>query len=160
MFCPDCGIENVKSQKFCARCGSNLLAIDRAREILGEAAAGAVNNSVNPSTVLKTVAFVAIFGLMFITMGTIFLFLIDEKIPQLAGTFGVAGMGTLVLICRALLRLATSTPRTLPAQPLVSQAYLAPARMVPGQTNRRLSEAAVPFNSVTEESTRQFEAER
>ncbi len=36
MFCPNCGTDNSKGQKFCTRCGTNLLAIDRAREIITE----------------------------------------------------------------------------------------------------------------------------
>ena len=56
MFCPDCGAENSRSQKFCTRCGTNLIAIDRAREIVSEMKANVSAPPVSPRAILIIVA--------------------------------------------------------------------------------------------------------
>jgi len=154
MFCPDCGAENVKSQKFCVRCGSNLFALDVAREIVGEAAATSVRTEAIPSQVLRMIALISICGFVCITTGTVFLALIDSHTP-FPFFFGTGGFVALVMICRFLLR-AAGNVRTVPvlerSKPLTSLPRTA--------TNRGLGASAVPFQSITEESTRQFESER
>lgn len=160
MFCPDCGAENVRSQKFCVRCGSNLLAIDRAREIIGEVVAGSVQNEAAPNHVLRIIALISICGFFCITAGTVFLALIDSDSP-VPFFFGAGGFIALVLICRQLLRTSGSSRST----PVVGRSTVLPtpppAVPLPRTvTNRGLGAAAVPFESITEESTRQFEKAR
>jgi hypothetical protein len=158
MFCPDCGTANVKSQKFCTRCGANILAIDRAREIIGDVAAGPTVNQPQSTTILKIVALISIFGFLFITSGTVFLALIDDGKSAISIGFGVVGFMALVLICRSLLRLAS---RVEPVRQVIAPSYITPAPPpVRAVTNRRLGEASIAYDSVTEESTRQFESER
>lgn len=160
MFCPDCGTENVRGQKFCARCGSNLLAIDRAREVVSEFSGVPAAPQISPSAILKVVALISIFGMLTITGGTIFLMMIDRGNTPIPIFFGLGGLGAMVLICRHLLRLI-SAPMAAPPVPrsVAAPAYAAhPAAPVPrGATNRRLGEAAAPYQSIVEERTRQFE---
>ena len=162
MFCPDCGTANVKSQKFCTRCGANILAIDRAREMVGDVAALPTVNQPPSSTILKIVALISILGFLFITIGTIFLAWIDDRKTPLPVTFGVAGFIALVLICRSLLRLSS---RVDPVRQVIMPSYVTPVAPAPppvrAVTNRRLGESSsMAYDSVTEESTRQFESER
>jgi hypothetical protein len=154
MFCPDCGAENVKSQKFCVRCGSNLLAIDRAREIIGDVVAGSVQHEGVPSHVLRIIALISICGFFFITAGTIFLALIESDNPA-PFLFGMAGFVALVLICRQLLRASGSVRTT----PVIARSETLPT-LPPTASTRGLGASAVPFQSITEESTRQFENAR
>jgi hypothetical protein len=163
MFCPDCGTSNLKGQKFCTRCGANLIAIDRAREILGEIGAGVPANQVDASMILKIVALVGIFGFLFVTGAVIALGVVQYTGPPphndapVSVFVGFLGYGALVLICRQLLRLIGPSqvePKRSPAQP----PYAAPAA-VPGSTNRSLGEGAPAYHSVTEQTTKQFEAE-
>jgi hypothetical protein len=157
MFCPDCGAENSKGQKFCTRCGTNLIAIDRARDIVSEVATGAPVPQLQSSTVLKSVALISIFGFLFLTIGTVILIEIDDGRGPIPVIFGLSGFAALVLICRYLLKLiapnaAAVGPPSLPAS------YTAPAMR--GATNRRLSEPAAPYQSIIEDPTKQFESER
>ena len=161
MFCPDCGTANVKSQKFCTRCGANILTIDRAREIIGEVRVSQTASQPPSPTILKMVALISIFGLLFITIGTTILASIDEGKTPISVTFGVAGFIALVLICRSLLRSAGSTSAVEPVGQIIAPSYVTPTSPpVRAVTNRRLGEGGVAYDSVTEESTRQFEVER
>ena len=159
MFCPDCGTANVKSQKFCTRCGANILAMDRARAIIGDVAAGPIVNQPQSSTILKIVALISIFGFLFITIGTIILASMDESRSSIP--FSVVGFIALVLICRSLLRLAGSVSTTEAISQVITPSYVTPVPApVRAATNRRLGEAGIAYDSITEESTRQFESER
>ena len=152
MYCPDCGAENMRSQKFCVRCGSNLLVVDRAREIVGEVASASVQQEGIPSHVLRMIALISVCGFFCITAGTIVLAAIDSSNPM-PFLFGGCGFISLVMICRSLLR-SGGTIRTTPVKQLSS---LLP-QMPRSATNRNLG--AVPFQSITEDSTRQFENAR
>lgn len=157
MFCPDCGAQNIKSQKFCVRCGSNLVMIDRAREIVGEVGtAGAIKES---NQAMRVIAIISIVGFLCLTVGTIFLLLIDQGQSPVSSIFGVGGFAALILICRMLLRAsnAASARNTSTTERIMIPSN--PPQVAPGGTNRALG-AAVPFQSVIEESTRQFEGER
>jgi hypothetical protein len=158
MFCPDCGAENVRSQKFCVRCGSNLVAIDRAREIIGDVVAGSVQNEGVPSHVLRIIALISICAFFCITAGTVFLALIESDSPA-PFFFGTGGFIALVLICRQLLR-ASGSSRTTPVVSRTAVPPTPPATLARAATNRGLGAAAVPFQSITEDSTRQFENAR
>lgn len=155
MFCPECGTENARNQKFCTRCGTSLLAVEYARSIVSEMATGKSNN-VDTAQVLRIVAWISVAGLLLITMGTIFLSLIfnDHHQPPMGLFFGIAGLTALVLIVRRLLT-------------LIDRSEGAPAKVValPSQpvghiTNRNLTEGTQPYYSVTEERTRQLENQR
>lgn len=162
MYCPDCGTENVRGQKFCTRCGSNLLAIDRARDIITEFGAAPPASQISSSTILKVVALISIFGLLTITGGTIFLMMIDRGRTPVPLFFGFAGLFAMVMICRYLLRLINAPAVSASQRPVALPAYAAsaPASPARGATNRRLSEGDVSYHSVVEERTRQFEQER
>ena len=71
MFCPDCGAENSRSQKFCTRCGTNLIDIDRAREIVSEMKANVPPPPAPPSSVLRIIALISAIGFITITSGTV-----------------------------------------------------------------------------------------
>lgn len=159
MYCPDCGTENLRSQKFCKRCGANLLAIDRAREIIGEVAYGATTNQINPSAIFKVVSLITIFGFMFITGGTIALMDIDRGHTPIPVFFALGGFISLILICRYLLRMISLPSKNQPVLPVAAPPHTISAT-THGTTNRRLSESTIPYHSITEESTRQFESER
>ncbi len=159
MFCPDCGAQNIKSQKFCVRCGSNLLIVDRAREIIGEVgAAGAIREN-NSSNAMRMLALISIAGFLCVTVGTIFLVLIDSGQSPVSSIFGVGGFVALILICRMLLRASnTASARNVSTNERIVIPSN-PPQITHSGTNRGLG-AAVPFQSVTEDSTRQFEGER
>lgn len=153
MFCPDCGTDNSRGTKFCTRCGSNLLAIDRLRDVISTTQS-TTYDAPSSSTILKIVALISVLGLAIVTTGTIFLSLIVQRDPgenPMPFFFGLGGMLTIVLICRYLLRMiqpgAVKRAPVVPAVP--SQAAVRAA------TNRQLSEP--PYQSIVEERTKQFE---
>ena len=156
MFCPECGTENARNQKFCTRCGTSLLAIEYARSIVSDMATGKSNNSVDTAQVLRITAWISVAGLLLITMGTIFLSLIfnDSHQPPVGLFFGVAGLIALVLIVRRLLKLIDRSD----AAPAKVMAL--PSQLVSHVTNRNLTEGTQPHYSVTEERTRQLENQR
>lgn len=160
MYCPDCGTENVRGQKFCTRCGSNLLAIDRARDIITEFSAAPPASQISSSTILKIVALISTFGFLIVTGGTIFLMAIDGGRTPVPLFFGFAGLASMVLICRHLLRLIGAPAQAAPQRTVQPQAQILSAAPARGATNRRLSEGDVSYHSVVEERTRQFEQER
>lgn len=151
MYCPDCGVENTRSQKFCTRCGTNLTVIDRAREIISEVSTGTPAPQFESSSIFKTVAWISILGFLLVTIGTVIIMAIDEGRTPIPVFFGVSGFGALVLICRQLLALIKSSENKKRSD------YLPPA--IPKATNRALTEQP-SYNSVVEETTQQFEAER
>jgi hypothetical protein len=158
MFCPDCGAENSRGQKFCTRCGTNLIAIDRARDIISEMTTNTPLPQFESSTVLKIVALISIFGFLFVTTGTVALMLIDNGRGPIPVFFGLGGFISLVMLCRHLLKLVNPVAKVgaNPASPpLVSAAPIAR-----GSTNRALNEGATPYHSIIEDPTQQFEAER
>jgi len=157
MFCPNCGTENSKSQKFCTRCGTNLLAIDRAREIVNEMTSSAPVSQVSPNLVFATAALSGIIGIIVITLGTVELFSRGGNHGPEPVMFCLAGFATLVLICRYLISLIK------PASKLSTKNAVSPAPPVftpTGTTNRSLNEAPASYQSIVEDSTRQFERER
>ena len=157
MFCPDCGTENSRGQKFCNRCGSNLVALERARSIISEVATGEVSNHIEPSTVLKITAAISILGLLFITLGTIFLSLIYQEHhngPPPGLFFGLFGLIALVVIVKRLLRLIDTAPKKSAPGPLAQLLKQVPT---PRTANLPLSEGSQTCYSVTEERTKQFD---
>jgi len=156
MFCPDCGTQNSKETKFCTRCGSNLLAIDRLRDLIGTTQSNTYDLP-SSSTILKIVALISVLGLAIVTAGSIVLSIVDRgpgdgPVPFF---FGIGGMLTIVLICRYLLRMIQ------PAAPKRGSMFNASASRaaVRSATNRQLSEP-VPYESIVEERTKQFESDR
>jgi hypothetical protein len=155
MFCPDCGAENSRSQKFCTRCGTNLIVIDRAREIVSEMKANAPPPPAPPSSILRIIALISAIGFIAITSGTVALKHIGGGLPMV---FAFCGFGALVMICHYLLHLINPPARTErsqqapPAEPATSG--------VGSVTNRALGESPTPYHSVIEEPTQQFETER
>lgn len=153
MFCPDCGTENSKGQKFCTRCGTSLLAVEYARSVVNEISTGKSNNDLSASSVLKMATVISILGLLFITMGTIFITLIQANRNEPTGLFfAFAGLVSLVLIVRRILRLIdrpekSSKPFTLPL----------PVKTNPLTPNPSLTEGSQTYYSVTEERTRHLE---
>jgi hypothetical protein len=158
MFCPDCGTENSRSQKFCTSCGSNLIALQHARTVVSEVV-GNSTHQLQAGTVLKIVAFVSIFGLFFVTAGTVALTGIEIGVSHdgrihtpLAGFFGLGGLLAVVMICRHLLSLIKSAAK---AEPQLTKLPQAQPPLKP-TTNRSLAESS-PYFSVTEQATQQFE---
>jgi hypothetical protein len=154
MFCPDCGAENSRSQKFCTRCGTNLIAIDRAREIVREMNANVPPPPVAPSSILRIVAFISAIGFIATSAGTVAL----RNIGGLPLFFALGGFTALVMICRYLLQMINPPSRTEMSRqaPPVASA----ASGVGSVTNRALSESPTPYHSIIEEPTQQFETER
>lgn len=167
MFCPNCGLENAKGQKFCRRCGANLMAFDLAQNFINEVATGNSANQAEPNSILKITALISILGFLFITIGVILVTLMQHQYHQGGPPMGlflaIFGYGAIVLICRRLLKLL-EMPRT-EAKPFVVQPTIqAPAQpyfppTLPSQTNRNLGAAPV-YHSITEQETQQFEHER
>lgn len=167
MFCPNCGLENARGQKFCRRCGVNLMAFDLAQNFINEVATGNSANQAEPNSILKITALISILGFLFITIGVILVTLMQHEYHQGGPPMGlflaIFGYGAIVLICRRLLKLL-ETPRT-EAKPLVvqpiMQAHAQPylPSPLPGHTNRNLGTAPA-YHSITEQETQQFEHER
>jgi len=155
MFCPDCGAENSRSQKFCTRCGTNLIAIDRAREIVNEMKANVSAPPMPPSSILRIVALISVIGFIAITAGTVALDHDGSPIPLF---FAFGGFTALVMICYYLLQLINPRARTEMSwqAPLVESATSG----VGSATNRTLGGSPTPYHSVIEEPTQQFETER
>lgn len=154
MFCPDCGTENLRGQKFCTRCGSNLMALWRARDIVTELATGNSAPQVEASTVLKIIALISIFGMMFTIGGTIALMGIDEGKTPIPIFVALGGFGTIVMICKQLFKLISALSAAKP-----SSAHTA-ATNVSATTNRRLGEEMPIYHSVIEQPTQQIESQR
>jgi hypothetical protein len=156
MFCPDCGAENSRGQKYCTRCGTNLIAIDRAREIVSEMTTGAPAPQFESSSIIKTVAWISIFGFLFVTLGTVIVTGIDNARTPMGVFFGISGFAALFLICRHMLGLIKPAGRVEKSSRHAD--YIPPA--TPKATNRSLNEPSPSYNSIIEEPTQQFEAER
>jgi zinc-ribbon domain len=156
MFCPDCGAENSRGQKYCTRCGTNLIAIDRAREIVSEMTTGTPVTQLESSSIIKNVTWISIFGFLFVTLGTVIIMAIDGGNSPIPVFFGISGFTALVLICRHLLSLVKSAGRVEKSSRQAD--YIPPA--TPKATNRVLNEPSPSYNSIIEEPTQQFEAER
>ncbi|HEY6403441.1 MAG TPA: zinc ribbon domain-containing protein, partial [Blastocatellia bacterium] len=109
MFCPDCGTENSRSQKFCTRCGTNLIAIDRAREIVSEMEANISAPPASPSSILKIVTLISAIGFVATTAGTIAM---KGVAGPLSIFFALGGFTALIMICRYLLQMITPTAKT------------------------------------------------
>ena len=154
MFCPDCGAENSRSQKFCTRCGTNLIAIDRAREIVSEMKANVSAPPVSPRAILIIVALISAIGFIATAGGTVAL----EHSGPIQSLFVLCGFTALVMICRYLLQMINSPVKT----KMSRQAPLAaPATSeVVSATNRALGGSQTPYHSIIEEPTQQFETER
>ncbi len=163
MFCPNCGTDNSKGQKFCTRCGTNLLAIDRAREIISEMNSSVPAPAVSPNLVFGATVLLSIIGFIAITTGTIELFNRgggnNGPIPII---FPMISFPALVLICRFFLGLLRPgiKPEGKQAQPVPQNYYSQPPMPQHGTTNRALNEASVPYQSIVEDPTRQFEHEK
>jgi hypothetical protein len=159
MFCPDCGAENSKSQKFCTRCGTNLIAIDRAREIVSEMKANVSAPQVSPWAILIIAALISVTGFIATTAGTV-------ELAHIGGPYGgpipvffaIGGFTALVMICRYLLQMIKPPARTEMSRqaPPVESATSG----VGSATNRALGGSPAPYHSVIEEPTQQFEIER
>lgn len=163
MFCPECGTDNSKNQKFCTRCGTSLLAVEYARSIVNEISTGQSNSDLSASSVLKMATLISILGLLFITMGTIFLSLIysEQQGPPVGLFFGISGLIAMVLIVRRVLRLIdrpekSSKPFSLPL-PVKTNPLNTTMPNPAATTNPSLTEGSQPYYSVTEERTRQLE---
>ena len=154
MFCPDCGAENSRSQKFCTSCGTNLIAIDRAREIVSEMRANASAPPVSPGGILKIVALISAIGFIATAAGTVAL----KHTGLTQSFFALVGFTALVMICRYLLQLIKLPARTEMSRqaPPVESATSG----VGSATNRALGGSPTPYHSVIEEPTQQFETER
>jgi hypothetical protein len=167
VFCPNCGLENSKGQKFCRRCGANLMAFDLAQNFINGVTTGNHTNQPEPNNILKIIALISILGFLVITFGVLILTLIQHKYhqggPPLGLFLAMFGYGAIVLICRRLLKLleiqrTEARPFTIQSSvPTPAKPYLAPT--LPGQTNRNIGAAPV-YHSITEQATQQFENER
>ena len=96
---------------------------------------------------------ISILGMLFLTMGTIFLSLIyqEQQGPPIGLMFGISGLIAMVLIVRRILRLIerTDKPQAAPISlPPITNPLPAP---------RPLTEGSQTYYSVTEERTRQLE---
>ena len=170
MFCPSCGLENAQSQKFCRRCGTNLLALQAATEMVSEVAQGRAMNQLDPKFVLKMVTLFGSLGFLLVTAGAVFMALVQAtnspeggRHDAPTGLFLAAfGYTALVLICRMLMKWASST-NSKPALPVYNQPVsyappvnqIAPPSAVGANTNPALN-AAPAYQSIIEDETRQF----
>ena len=170
MFCPSCGLENAQSQKFCRRCGTNLLALQAATEMVSEVAQGRAMNQLDPKFVLRIVAFLGAAGFLFVTLGAVFMALIQATNSPEGGRhdaplglfLAMFGYGALVWLCRMLMKWASPT-NAKPALPVFNQPVsyappvnqLAPPSAVGANTNPALN-AAPAYQSIIEDETRQF----
>lgn len=154
MFCPDCGAENSRGQKYCTRCGTNLIAIDRAREIVSEMKANVSAPPVSPRAILIIVALISAIGFIATAGGTVAL----EHSGPTQTFFALGGFTALVMICHYLLQLIKPPARTEISRqaPPVESATSG----VGSATNRALGGSPTPYNSIIEEPTQQFETER
>src|SRR5215475_6751527 len=155
MFCPDCGAENSRSQKFCTRCGTNLIAIDRARELVSEMKANVSAPAVSPRAILIIVALISAIGFFATAAGAVLLMPFHGPIPLF---FALGGFTALVMICRYLLQLINHPARTEMSRqaPPVESATSG----VGSATNRALGGAPTPYHGIIDEPTQQFETER
>src|SRR5262245_59312380 len=155
MFCPDCGAENSRSQKFCTRCGTNLIALDRARQIVDEMNANVSAPPVTPSSILRIVALIGAVGFVAITAGTVATMHVAGPISIF---FALGGFTALVMICYYLLQLINPQARTEMSRqaPRVESATSG----VGSATNRAVGGSPTPYHSIIEEPTQQFETER
>lgn len=159
MFCPDCGTDNSKNQRFCTRCGSNLVVIDRARDILNEMTSNASAPVLPASTILRIVGLVATIGFLATTGGVLALMSIDEGRGPIPVFFGIGGFGSMVLICRYLLNMLKTGVHDSPKKNSIQPVYTAPTPLR-GNTNRSLQEGNPSYQSVIEDPTRQFEHDK
>jgi hypothetical protein len=170
MFCPSCGSENAQSQKFCRRCGTNLLALQAATEMVSEIAQGQAANQLDPKFVLKMVTLFGLLGFFIVTAGATAL-----SIVQLASTsegaqhdppFGLMlaffGYTALTLICWMLFRWVKQV-NTRPVLPVISNPVTyapptsqTPAASVTGANTNPALNAAPAYQSIIEDETRQF----
>lgn len=160
MFCPNCGTGNSKGQKFCTRCGTNMLAIDRAREIIGEIATGTASSSVSSNMLLTILAIVSVIGFIAITIGTVELYRLDNGHSPMPIIFGMGGFISLVTICRYLIGLLKPGAKVEMKQVNEAGIYHQAQPSSGVSTNRALNESSTAYSSVIEDSTRQFERER
>ncbi len=154
MYCPDCGTENSKGQKFCTRCGTNLKAIESARAVVTEVGSPGSGNQLDKSALLRSIQLISIIGLFLITFGTIIILANepDRGGPPISFIFPVIGFTALVLIVRRLIKMlemSQNIPVRIESPPLVHT----PIR---GTTQQLPPMDTMPY-SVVEEKTRQFE---
>lgn len=170
MFCPSCGLENAQSQKFCRRCGTNLLALQAATEMVSGMAQGHATNQLDPKFVLKIVALLGTLGFFLVTGGAIALTVIQATSspdglrhdPPLGLFLAMSGYTALILICRMLMKWA-SPANAKPILPVFNQPVsyappvnqFAPPSAVGANTNPALN-AAPAYQSIIEDETRQF----
>ena len=159
MFCPDCGTENSNGQKFCTHCGTNLVAIDRARDIVYEVTTARPVPVVSPTAILLIVGLICAIGFIATTIGVVSLMQIDNARTPIPVLFGLGGFGALVLICKYLLNLLNPSSKAALKQPPVPVSY-APPPPLRGATNRTLNEPSSGYNSIIEDPTKQFESGR
>lgn len=167
MFCPTCGLENAKGQKFCRRCGTNLLALDLARELLSETTTGQTSPRLDPHSLLKYVTLISTLGILIVTSAVLVLGLAQYNTqewqhgPPLAAFVAIFGYGIIGLVCWRILRLLELSQTEGPA--LTRPAAFPPATqqtsVKDGTTNRQLNEART-YHSITESETLQFQGER
>ncbi len=170
MFCPSCGLENAQSQKFCRRCGTNLLALQAATEMVSGMAQGHAANQLDPKFVLKMVTLFGSLGFLLVTAGAVAMSIVQitsspeaaRHDPPLGLMLAFFGYSALTLICGMLLRLVrlTNNRAALPIMshpisyaPPVNQ--MAPPSAVGANTNPALN-AAPAYQSIVEDETRQF----
>lgn len=162
MFCPDCGAENSRGQKFCTRCGGNLLAIERAREIVADVAQASTQPALSPNVILGIIALICVVGFTATTIGTLVLASNHDVHGPMPFFFALLGFGSLVFICRYLFKLLqpSARPQASFARP-ISYAVPTPPRQEPMiDTNRALGQGAPNYQSVVEDPTLQFDRQR
>jgi zinc-ribbon domain len=163
MFCPDCGVENSKGNKFCRRCGTNLIAIDRAREFIGELTSGPPTQQFESTTILRIVALIAILGILFVTLGTAILQDNETKRtygPPISLFFAISGFSAIVLICRYLIKLISAPAKSGTSQMSFTRPIEQRSTPTHSKEQRALDEPSYSQQSVIEEPTQQFEDER
>ena len=108
---------------------------------------------------MKIVAVISVLGLLIVTLGTIFLSLIEKgRETPVPFFFALGGLTTIFLICRYLMRMIQPASKRVVSRGSMRPA-VAPLPVGRAATNRQLSEAA-PYESIVEERTKQFEGDR
>ena len=170
MFCPSCGLENAQSQKFCRRCGTNLLALHTASGIVNEMVQGQPTNHIDPKFVLKIITLLGSLGFFLVTAGAVVMSIIQltsgselRNEPPFGILLALFGYSALVLICGMLMRWVRLMNNNKPTFPVLSHPInyappvpqITPVSAVTPNTNPALN-AAPAYQSIIEDETRQF----
>lgn len=142
MFCPECGAESTQGLNYCKRCGATL-------------SASSIVNQPRPKSLppLVPLSFVSMVGLIgfFATLIALANSKIDERVLLGVALFGGA---TVIGVIGLLIWTSKQLPGSHPLSPDVDK----PRHSSEGSTQPQLNAPPLVVSSVTEHTTRNFEA--